>query len=86
MPIFTPSDVTEPAASLRSVTPHASNSLPDGVCRALWVGGAGDVSVIAENDTTAVLIAGLVAGSLLPVRVKAVRAVGTTAANIVALY
>lgn len=77
---------TAPASSLKAVTPHASSNLPDGRCRALWVGGAGDVAIIAENDTVAVTITAVPAGTLLPVRAKAVRVSGTTATNIVALY
>lgn len=85
MPISTGSTV--PVASLRSVTPHATNDLPaPGVCRALWIGGAGDISIIAEDDTAAVIIAGVQAGVLLPIRAKAVRVTGTTATSIVALY
>ncbi len=75
-----------PASSLKVVTPHASNTLPDGVCRALWVGTAGDVAVIAEDDTVAITLTAVPAGSVLPVRAKAVRVAGTTAGNIVALY
>ncbi|PLP58516.1 hypothetical protein CYK37_15135 [Mesorhizobium loti] len=75
-----------PASSLRAVTPHATDTLPNGVCRALWVGAAGDVAVIAEDDSAAVTLTAVPAGSVLPVRAKAVRAAGTTATNIVALY
>jgi hypothetical protein len=74
------------ASSLKAVTPHASNDLPDGVCRALWVGGAGNVQLIAEDDTVAQVLAGVPAGTLIPVRTKAVRAASTTATSIIALY
>ncbi|WP_379063896.1 hypothetical protein ACHMW4_19160 [Mesorhizobium sp. UC22_110] len=75
-----------PASSLKAVTPHATDTLPNGVCRALWIGAAGDVAMIAEDDTLAVTLTAVPAGSVLPVRAKAVRAAGTTASNIVALY
>lgn len=74
------------AAKLRSVAPHASNELADGPCRALYVGGAGDISVLAEDDTAPVTFVGVQAGSVLPVRAKAVRLAGTTATNLVAMY
>ncbi len=75
-----------PATSLKVVAPHATNNLPDGVARALWIGGAGDVAIIAQNDTAAVTISGVAAGTVVPVRAKAVRVTGTTATLIVALY
>nr|DAK00521.1 MAG TPA: hypothetical protein [Caudoviricetes sp.] len=75
-----------PASSLKAVVPHPTDNLPNGVCRALWVGGTGDVAVVAEDDVGAVTLAAVPAGSVLPVRAKAVRTAGTTAANIVALY
>lgn len=55
--------------------------------RALWVGGAGDLSVVFAGDETetAVTIAGVNAGQLLQVSVVKVMA-ATTATNIVALY
>jgi hypothetical protein len=74
------------AGSLRAVTP-ANSDLPNGIARALWVGGAGDVAIVAESDgTTAVTIASVAAGTLLPVRAKRVNSTNTTATAIVALY
>jgi len=81
-----PVGATEPATSLAAVTPHATNPLPGGTCRALWIGGAGDVTILAESDSAPVTIVGVPAGTLLPIRAKAVRVSGTTATSIVALY
>lgn len=78
-------DQTQPARSLRAVTPHASENLPDGPCRALWVGGEGDISIVALDDTEVVLLKAVSVG-VLPVAVRAVRVSGTTATNIVAIY
>lgn len=80
-----PSTNTAPAISAKAVTPSADSNLPDGICRALWVGGAGNVVLIAANDTDAVTIAGVEAGTILPIRTKAVRNT-STATSIVALY
>lgn len=84
MPDFTPSNpgAMFPALKLASVTPSDTTDLSG--CRALWVGGAGIVSVIAANDTTAVSIT-VPAGVLLPIFAKRVMA-ATTATLIVALY
>ena len=84
MPDFTP---TNPGAlfsafKLTAVTPSDSTVLT-GV-RALWIGGAGTVSVIAADDTSAVSLT-VPAGTLLPIFAKKVMA-ATTATGIVAFY
>jgi hypothetical protein len=81
-----PIEAGDPASSLRAVTPHASNELPNGRCRALWIGGAGNISVVAENDQDPVTINAVASGTLLPIRAKAVRVSGTTATGIIAFY
>ena len=84
MPDFTPSNpgALFPAYKLTVVTPSDSTVLT-GV-RALWVGGAGNVSVIACNDSAAVTLT-VPAGTLLPIFAIKVMA-ATTATNIVAMY
>ncbi|WP_443021481.1 spike base protein, RCAP_Rcc01079 family [Sphingobium sp. AntQ-1] len=74
-----------PGRALRAVTPHASNELPDGPCRALKIGGAGNISIVARDDAAPVTLA-VSAGELLPIQAKAVRVSGTTATGIVAIY
>ncbi len=73
------------ARNLAAVTPSDGADLPN-VAKALWIGGAGNVSVIAVDDGEAVTITGVPAGAILPIRAKRVRATGTTATNIVNLY
>lgn len=69
-----------------SVSPHDDNDLAV-VTRGLWIGGAGDVSLILLGDTDPQLFEGVQAGSLLPFRVKRVRATGTTVtAGIIGVY
>ena len=77
---------TAPGGALRAITPHASNALPDGPSRSIFVGTGGDLSVILFEDSSAVLLKNIANGTLLPLRVKAVRATGTTAADLVAIY
>jgi hypothetical protein len=71
------------ARKLVAVTPSNSTDLTD-LPKALWIGVAGDISVIAADDTDAVTVAAL--AGVLPIRVKRVRSTGTTATGIVALY
>jgi len=73
-----------PATHLEAVTPSDSTTY-DPPLRALFVGGAGNLAVIAEDDAAAVTMTGVPAGSLVPVMVKKVMSTSTTATNIVGL-
>lgn len=77
-------DTTLQIKAATSVTPSDSSEL-DYFTNGLWVGGAGTVSLILQNDSAAVSFT-VPAGTLLPFHVKQVRSTGTTATNIVALY
>jgi hypothetical protein len=79
------SDTTDfPAVRLRAVTPHDTDELVY-VAKALYVGTGGNVSLIAQEDSAAVTLTNVAAGSIIPVRAKIVLATGTTASGIVAL-
>lgn len=85
MPDFTPSNPSAlfSARKLAAVTPSDSTDLTG--CRALWVGGTGNLSIKCVDDSAAVTIAIPNAGVLLPLFVSRVMA-ATTATSIVALY
>ena len=53
--------------------------------RALWIGGAGNVTLIDANNNTTTFSA-VPVGTVLPVRASRVKATGTTATLIVALW
>lgn len=57
---------------------------------AVWVGGAGALSVIMADGNAGtpetVLFSGIPAGTLLPISVRRIRATGTTATLIVPLF
>lgn len=73
-----------PAEGALAVTPSDSTDLSF-VTRALYVGAGGNLNVdMAEGNT--VLFVGVLSGTVLPIRVRRVRAASTTAASIVALY
>lgn len=72
-----------PAYSGFSVTPSDSGLLPE-ASRALYIGSGGSLSVRMLSGE-AVTLAGVVAGTILPLRVTAVLATGTSAGSIVAL-
>jgi len=77
-------DLSSPASRGVAITPSDITDLPAGV-RALWVGGAGDISVILADDTDPVTLSAIPPGTLLPLMVRRVRATNTTATNIVGL-
>jgi hypothetical protein len=77
--------VSAPATRGVAVTPHDANALAD-VPKALFIGVGGDVVVRGLNDTADVTFRNLASGSVLPFRARLVRAAGTTASAIVALY
>jgi hypothetical protein len=72
-----------PSATARAVTPSDTTTL--GGARALWVGGAGNLTLDFADGTTNVVITGVPAGTLLPIAPLRVKA-ATTATNVVALY
>lgn len=53
--------------------------------RAIYVGGAGNVKVITLGGDT-VTFSGVLAGTVLPVRVKRVFSTDTTATNLIGIY
>lgn len=55
-------------------------------CRAIWVGGAGNVKVDFVSQGTAITLTGVPAGTLLPIQVSKVYNSGTTATTMTALY
>ncbi len=69
------------------VTPSDTVQLTDST-HGLYVGGVGDVTVVFAQDATLtpVVFKAVPVGAVLPISVTQVRATGTTATNIVALY
>ena len=60
------------------------NGTPDGCCSAIYVGGAGIVVVVFQDDSTASFTC--IAGQILPVKAKRVNSTNTTATLMIALY
>lgn len=67
-----------------TVTPSDSADLPNGACRGLLIGGAGNIKIndgLSNNTVTIAVPAGV-----LPLRVARVFSTDTTATGISALY
>jgi hypothetical protein len=74
-----------PAARAVAVTPDDANPLTD-IPKALYVGTGGDIAARGLRDTADQLWKAVPAGTVLPFRARYIRATGTTAADILALY
>lgn len=76
-----------PARDLYAITPSdAVDFVNAGIyLRRLYVGGAGNLAVIAIDDSAPVTFLNVPAGTTLEVRVRAVMATGTTATGIVGM-
>lgn len=77
-------DQAAPGRVWVSVTPSDSVNLPAG-CRSLWVGGAGNVALVGE-DNVVFTFTGIAAGTVLPLGPKRVNSTNTTATLMAAIY
>jgi hypothetical protein len=68
----------------RAVTPSDSVMLPNGICRALYIGVTGDVAALMAGGSVVTFKAAPV--GILPVQCQRVNSTNTTATNILALY
>jgi hypothetical protein len=78
------STVTAAASVAFAITPTDGVDLTSNT-RALWIGGAGTLTVNMAGDGNSVLFSGISAGTLLPIQVSRVSSTGTTATLIVGL-
>ncbi len=76
---------TYTSGAVRAITPNDSTDLPLGICRAIYVGAVGDISIDDLGGET-VVFKGALAGSVIPVQTARVNATATTATDLVALY
>lgn len=80
-----PGDLNSPAYYGAAVTPSDSTDM-NIVSRALYVGGAGNLSVVMAGDGATVVFTAVPAGTVLPISVMRVNATGTTATNVTAIW
>lgn len=73
-----------PLRDAGEVTPDDATDLPV-LPRAIYVGQSGDIALITAQGSPVTLVA-VPAGSLIPLRAARIKATGTTAASIVALW
>lgn len=83
MAAFRDVNSTVPAHGAVAVTPHDTTVFP--LCRSLYVGTAGNITVRMADGQDTVAFANVPVG-ILPIQVDKVYTTGTGASNIVALY
>jgi hypothetical protein len=77
--------LTIPSGDFETVTPHDTNTLTDGrTAKALYVGTSGDVTVVNMRGATVTFV-GMPAG-MYPIRFTAIKATGTDADDLVAIF
>lgn len=77
--------VSAPARRAVAVTPHDENALGE-IPKALFVGTGGTIVMRGVGDAADQPWKNVQDGSVLPFRAQIIRATGTTAADILALY
>lgn len=81
---FGTASLQDPYNDAAAVTPSDSTPLGQ-VTRALYIGGAGNVTLITYAGNT-VAFESVPVGTVIQIRTSQVKATGTTATNILALY
>jgi hypothetical protein len=77
--------VSAPATRAVAVSPHDTNALAD-IPKALFVGTGGNLTMRGVAGISDQMWRNVPSGSVLPFRAQYVRATGTTAADLLALY
>ena len=77
--------VSAPARAAVAIVPHDANPLTD-IPKALYVGTGGTIAMRGVDGTADQVWKNVPAGAILPFRPQYVRAAGTTAGDILALY
>lgn len=75
--------MTQPASHACGVEPSDSEQLAE-IPRALYIGTGGDLAVVMKSGAEVTLQ--VFAGGIIPIRVRQVKATGTTADGIVGLF
>jgi len=76
--------LSSPCDNAATITPNNDTDLAY-ITRAIWVGGAGAINVTLAGGQT-VLFSGILAGTLLPLRITRVLSSSTSATNLVGIW
>jgi len=73
------------ATAAFSITPSDTANLPGNTTGGIWVGGAGNITLLPVNGSAAITLTAVPAGTLLPIVAQKVFAGGTSATQLVGL-
>lgn len=76
----------QPFRNAAAITPHDTNPSITGSPVGVYVGGAGAITCTLSGGTADVVFSGIPAGTTLNIEPTAVKATGTTATLMLALY
>lgn len=80
---FSKTSIVGPGNSFAAITPHASTDIA--LTRAVYVGVGGDIAAVGA-DNVPIVFKDVPTGTMLPIRVRRINAVGTDATDMVAIY
>lgn len=78
------SAAASPAYKWVAITPSDATNMKAG-CRGVYVGGAGNVAAVGQDDVAETFTA-VPVGTFMPIQPKRINATGTTATLLLALY
>lgn len=84
-PLNSADSVSSPATDAVAVVPHDVNELPT-IPKALYVGVGGDIVMRGKAGTVDQTWKNVPSGAVLAFRARYIRATGTTATNILAIF
>lgn len=76
--------IQDPASRAFAITKSDTVDCSE-VTRAVYVGGAGDLTVVMAGGGAAVTFVGVPAGTLLPIRISRLKSTGTDATDVLGL-
>lgn len=74
----------ETSRDFAAITPNDGADFDTIECRAVYVGGAGNITATNASGVD-VLFSNVLAGTVMPIRTRRIKATGTTATGLVAL-
>ena len=80
-----PYNLLSPTYNAAAITPSDTTDLAV-VTRGVYVGGAGNITVNMADTGAAVLFTAVPVGTILPIAISRVKATGTTATALVAIW
>jgi hypothetical protein len=76
--------LSQPARHAFTITPHATAEI-DPLPKAVYVGTGGDITLRAADSSADIVFKNVMSGQILDIRIRYIRATGTSSADLVGL-